>query len=148
MFYQIFLSPQVKRWVIVTYKHGIYELPNELRHIIFGNIRKVSKPHRMIAQCTAPRQNKNSASTSKRAPKHSDQTLPPPPHPKTRASPKYPATDCRPPPEMTPDESSRNTPPAAADTWDPRRDHCWIAETLLRHGRKCFQPVKLQYSLN
>ena len=31
MFYQIFLSPQVKGWAIVTYKHGIYELPHELR---------------------------------------------------------------------------------------------------------------------
>ena len=30
MFYQIFLSPQVKRWVIIAYKHDIYELPNEL----------------------------------------------------------------------------------------------------------------------
>ena len=30
MFYQIFLSPQVKRWMIITYKHGIYELPHEL----------------------------------------------------------------------------------------------------------------------
>ena len=29
MFYKIFLSPQVKRWVIITYKHGIYELPHE-----------------------------------------------------------------------------------------------------------------------
>ena len=29
MFYQIFLSPQVKRWAINTYKHGIYELPHE-----------------------------------------------------------------------------------------------------------------------
>ena len=25
MFYQIFHSPQVKRWAIITYKHGIYE---------------------------------------------------------------------------------------------------------------------------
>ena len=35
MLYQIFLSPQVKRWTIITYKHGIYELlhelPNDLR---------------------------------------------------------------------------------------------------------------------
>ena len=31
MFYQIFLSPQVKQWAIITYKHGIYELPNDLR---------------------------------------------------------------------------------------------------------------------
>ena len=35
MFYQILLSPQVKRCVIVTYKYGIcelsHELPNDLR---------------------------------------------------------------------------------------------------------------------
>ena len=30
MFYQIFFSPQVKRWAIITYKHDIYELPDEL----------------------------------------------------------------------------------------------------------------------
>ena len=30
MFYQIFLSPQVKRWAIIAYKQGIYELPHEL----------------------------------------------------------------------------------------------------------------------
>ena len=72
MFYQIFLSPQVKRWAIITYKHGIYELPHELPNYLrlrsyahtrkkktwdlrkLGNIRKVSKPHRMIAQRPAP----------------------------------------------------------------------------------------------
>ena len=41
MFYKIFFSPQVKRWVIITYKHGIYELPhelpNDLRLRILGN---------------------------------------------------------------------------------------------------------------
>ena len=41
MFYQIFLSPQVKRWAIITYKHGIYELCHELlndwRLRILGN---------------------------------------------------------------------------------------------------------------
>ena len=26
----IFLAPQVKRCAIITYKHGIYELPHEL----------------------------------------------------------------------------------------------------------------------
>ena len=35
MLYQIFLSPRVKGWEIITYKHGIYglshELPNDLR---------------------------------------------------------------------------------------------------------------------
>ena len=30
MFYQIFVSPQVKRSAIITYKHGIYEFPHEL----------------------------------------------------------------------------------------------------------------------
>ena len=72
MFYKILLSPQMKRWSITTYEHGIYELPHELPndlrpHDIFatgggpwcphkkkkktkdfrksGNITKVSKPH-------------------------------------------------------------------------------------------------------
>ena len=40
MSYHILLSPQVKRWAIITYKHGIYKLlyesPNELRLRIFG----------------------------------------------------------------------------------------------------------------
>ena len=30
MFYQIFFSPQAKRCAIITYKHGIYGLPDEL----------------------------------------------------------------------------------------------------------------------
>ena len=30
MFYQIFLSPQVKRSAIISNKYGIYELPHEL----------------------------------------------------------------------------------------------------------------------
>ena len=41
MFYQIFVSPQVERCAIRTYKHGIYEfpheLPNELRLMILGS---------------------------------------------------------------------------------------------------------------
>ena len=54
MFYQIFLSAQVKRWAIITYKHCIYELPHELPNDLrllrkdlrkLGNIRKVSKVH-------------------------------------------------------------------------------------------------------
>ena len=57
MFYQIFLSPQVKRWTIITYKYGTYELPHELPNDLrlrkdlkkLGNIKKVSKLHRMIS---------------------------------------------------------------------------------------------------
>ena len=41
MIYQIFLSPQLKRCAIITYKHEIYELPhelpNDLRLRILGN---------------------------------------------------------------------------------------------------------------
>ena len=40
-FHQIFLSPQVKRCLIITYKHDIYELPHDLpsnlRLRILGN---------------------------------------------------------------------------------------------------------------
>ena len=52
MFYQIFLSTQVKRCAITTYKHGIYELPHELQNNVrlrkLGNISKVSKLDRMM----------------------------------------------------------------------------------------------------
>ena len=41
MFYEVFLSAQVKRIVIINNKHGIYqlpeELPNNLRLKILGN---------------------------------------------------------------------------------------------------------------
>ena len=36
-FLPIFFSPQVKRSAIITYKHSIYELPNNLRIRILGN---------------------------------------------------------------------------------------------------------------
>ena len=56
VFYQVFLSRQVKRCAIITYKHGIYELshqlPNNLRLNDLSklrNVRKVSKLHKMIA---------------------------------------------------------------------------------------------------
>ena len=58
MFYQIFLSPQAKRCAIITYKHGMYKLlhglPNDLRLRKLGNIRKLSKLHRMIAKRPVP----------------------------------------------------------------------------------------------
>ena len=66
MFYQILLSPQMKRCAIITYKHGIYELPHDSRLRYLGNMRKVSKTHRMIAQRPVPRQNENFANTSKK----------------------------------------------------------------------------------
>ena len=38
MFYQTFLSPQVKRCVIIINKHGIYKLTNGLRLGSLGNL--------------------------------------------------------------------------------------------------------------
>ena len=66
MFYQIFLSPQVKRIVIVSNKYGIYELPHELPIDLrlresekdleklenltkLGNNKKIPNLHRIIA---------------------------------------------------------------------------------------------------
>ena len=47
MFDKIFVSLQVKRIVIISNKHGIYELPHELPNDLrlrkFGNIKKISK---------------------------------------------------------------------------------------------------------
>ena len=37
MFYKIFLLQQMKQSVTVNNKHGIYELPNDLRFKILGN---------------------------------------------------------------------------------------------------------------
>ena len=54
MFDKIFVSPQVKRIVIISNKHGIYELPHELPNDLrlrkLGNIKKISKLHRIIAR--------------------------------------------------------------------------------------------------
>ena len=41
MFHQICRSPQVKRTMIIGNKHGIYELPNELRIVKLGKSRIV-----------------------------------------------------------------------------------------------------------
>ena len=52
MLYQIFLSPQVKRCAIITYKHSIYELPHELPNDIrvrmLGNEEILGKPENFI----------------------------------------------------------------------------------------------------
>ena len=50
MYIYLFL-PQVKRYMIITYKHGIYELPHEMLKILkkSENIRKVCKLHGMVA---------------------------------------------------------------------------------------------------
>ena len=53
MFYQIVLSPEVKRCAVITYKQGIHKMPHELPHDLtytkLEKFRKVSKLHRIIA---------------------------------------------------------------------------------------------------
>ena len=62
LFYQIFPAPRVKRCAIITYKHGKW-VPERLNSLTnsqttkkLGNVRRVRKPHRMIAKFPAPRQ--------------------------------------------------------------------------------------------
>ena len=38
MLYQIFLSPQVKRWEIIGYKHGMYDFHHKFQLNLYGNI--------------------------------------------------------------------------------------------------------------
>ena len=43
MFHQIFPSPEDKRWDIFCFKHGICELPNDLRLRKLGNYEILGK---------------------------------------------------------------------------------------------------------
>ena len=55
MFYQLFLSPQVKRWAIIKYKHGIYELPHELaNHLRLTILKQIFSLEKNMEAC-APR---------------------------------------------------------------------------------------------
>ena len=123
MFCQIFLSPQVNRCAIITYKHAICEMPHELPNDLIlgsydpsklGNIRKVSKfhskSHRMIAQPPVPPPNVNFANTSKKPLKNRNQTLPAlrysTPELKLAPEPQIPANDCSPAMMLNANESN------------------------------------------
>ena len=49
MFYQILISPQVKRSAIVSKKDGIYEFPQEFPNDLRLKCQEISKLDRMIA---------------------------------------------------------------------------------------------------
>ena len=73
MFYQICLSPQVKRCAIITYKHDIYELPrellNDLRRRFLGNwemLGRCLKPAEWWRSAQFPRQNESFVNTSEK----------------------------------------------------------------------------------
>ena len=79
MFYQILISPQLNRWEIITYKHGIYELPQKLRNDLrlrnLGNSEIIGKCLNFIEwlpSAKSPCQNKFFLNTSKKVPKNSD----------------------------------------------------------------------------
>ena len=59
MFDQIFLSPPVKRWAIITYKDSIYELPHELPN-----------------DCPVPSQNEGFVNTSRNLLENRNETFP------------------------------------------------------------------------
>ena len=73
MFQQIFISLQVKRSVMISYKHCIYELPdelsNDLKLRILGNQEKLGKSQNFIellpSAQSLPPGNEDPASISK-----------------------------------------------------------------------------------
>ena len=54
MFYQLFVLPQVKRWAIITSKHGIYELPHELANHLRLRILKQILSLKKKCRCMCP----------------------------------------------------------------------------------------------
>ena len=83
IFCQIFLSPQVKRWPIITYKHCIYELPhgllNVLRLRILRNeeiLGKYPNPIEWYPSAQSPRQNETFVNTSRKLLKNRNDTFP------------------------------------------------------------------------
>ena len=83
MFCQIFLSPQVKRCTIITYKHSLYDLPHELTNNLrlrnLGNeeiLQKCLNFTQWKASAQFPRKIQNFVNTSKKLPKNSNQTFP------------------------------------------------------------------------
>ena len=79
MFYQIFLSLQVKRSVIISNKHGINKLLNELRLRISGNLEILEKSQIFIDLYSSAQslfQKEHFANTSKKLLKNRHWTFP------------------------------------------------------------------------
>ena len=81
MFYQFFLSPQVKRWEIIIYKRGIYmlphELPKEFRLRVLGNWEiSVYNVIESWPSARSPYENEKFVNTSKKLLKNRYYTIP------------------------------------------------------------------------
>ena len=84
IFYQVFLSPQVKRCEIITYKHGInrlpHQLPNNIRlggHSTHTRKKKDLSNYEIAEKYPRPRQNQNTPNTNKEPPKRPHEWLHP-----------------------------------------------------------------------
>ena len=82
MFYQILLSPQVKRSAIISNKLGIYELPikwpNDLRFLIIENLERSTKSQKFLElqpSAQSSSQNKSFVDTSKKLLKNRNQNF-------------------------------------------------------------------------
>ena len=114
MFYQIFLSPHVKRCAVITYKCVIYEFPNELPKNLKLRIsgsqeipKKCPNCHRTIAQGPAPPPPPPTQKTPEKQKANTPRSAPP--HTKTRAGPKYPKPQERPQPHTPTNPPPPNT---------------------------------------
>ena len=134
IFYQIFLSPQVKRCEIITYKYGInlmsHQLPNNIRLGGFSTHTRKKKRdlrnYEISEKWPHPRQNQNSPNTKKEPPKNRNQTPPAMRHPtKNQSQPQRPHEWLHPPKPA----ARRNAPPPALRDQD---------EGICRQFSHCF----------
>ena len=149
MFRQTFLSPQVKRCAIITYTHGISELPNASRLRILGNGWERPKPHRMIAQPPAkikalPIPEENSRKI---------EIKPPPPRhpPENQSQPRHPAS---PPPQthtrtqiyrtQNIHQHNDSTKQHPTNTWSPNSEESY-AELRLSWKKHRLQKIRVLY---
>ena len=80
---QIFLSPEVKRSVIISNKYAIYELPqelpNDLRLRILGNWETSRKPQnfiKLLSSAESSSENEDFINTSEKLLKNRNRTFP------------------------------------------------------------------------
>ena len=76
MFDKSLVSLQVKRIVIISNKHGIYELPNNLKLRKLGNIKKTWKLDRIVAMCSIVLPKLKFVNTNKKLLKNRNWTFP------------------------------------------------------------------------
>ena len=120
MFYQIFLSPKVKRWTIITYKHGIYKLTRKLHEIS----RKCLNSIEQQPSAYSPRKKEKLHQYQQKPPKNSNQ-----------AAVRYPTRKHEPAPS-TPRTRKINQPPMTRRSTTPATIH---QRKLQTHATEIFK---------